>query len=171
MMLSHPPTQSQFKFSERGRCAHMGQSAKSQFLIILKPLEQATLIWKCYELEVTTYLCFVMVGCPLGNLFKFRLIATSKVRVFQMKCQAIHAKWTCISPWKHCWPALYKQRIVSVTICSGCYNKSTSSLKKLFFSHGLKIGKTKIKVLAHPVSGESLLNRHLPGSLVSSFLL
>lgn len=49
----------------------MGQSAKSQLLIVLKPLEQATLIWKCYkpEVTVTAYLCFVLAGCPPGNLF------------------------------------------------------------------------------------------------------
>lgn len=46
------------------------------------------------------HLCFVLVGCPLGNVFKFGLITTIKIRNFHMKFRIIHTVWACISLWK-----------------------------------------------------------------------
>lgn len=45
-------------------------------------------------------LWFVLVVCPHGNLFKFRLIATIKITNFHMQFQTTPTKWAWICLWK-----------------------------------------------------------------------
>lgn len=96
-MILHPP--STVHVLGRGRCVHIGKGAKSQLLVFLKPMEQATLIWKLYNPEVAqaAQVCFVLVGCPLESLFKLGLIATIKIRNFHMEFQRTRTKRACTS--------------------------------------------------------------------------